>query len=264
MDISLRPIPVRDTASDTGGYRAIPVNRDDRRFSEPLVRLADHGIAGESYYARTDGGNEPYCRPIRGSIRELLARATIAVKLNRVNRALAARRLELFVWDAYRPLACQQGLWDFFRERIRAIMPDASQDAASAEVRRYVADPDHFRPEDSTSWPSHATGGSVDLTLRDCRTGDLLPMGAGFDEMNEKAHTHYLEGLLQGGEIAADDVRLLNRRLLYWSMADEGFTNYAYEYWHFDYGNQMHIMTLAEAGAPASAAWYGYVQDGGA
>jgi zinc D-Ala-D-Ala dipeptidase len=77
--------------------------------------------------------------------------------------------------------------------------------------------------------------------------------------MHEASHTAHFERLLNNGRIGEDDTRLRNRRLLYWAMRNQGFTNYSYEYWHFDYGDQVHIMALRQLGQDAHAAWYGYV-----
>lgn len=222
--------------------------------------LRRHGLSGENYYARTDGGNAPYHCALPGSLDALLARATIAAMLERVNGSLAASGLELFVWDAYRPVACQRGLWDFFWAKARAQKPGASDADLLAEVQSYVSDPSGFDPADSATWPTHATGGAIDLTLRDLGDGTLLPMGAEFDEMGPAAHTDHFERQLAEGAIAADDPRLLARRRLYWAMVDAGFSNYAYEFWHFDFGNQMHVMSQRQSGAPApAAAWYGFM-----
>ena len=47
---------------------------------------------------------------------------------------------------------------------------------------------------------------------------------------------------------------------MHWAMQEQGFTNYSYECWHFDYGNQMYAMMLKFLGRDREqAAWYGYV-----
>jgi D-alanyl-D-alanine dipeptidase len=62
------------------------------------------------------------------------------------------------------------------------------------------------------------------------------------------------------GQIGSDDPRLLNRRLLYWTMREAGFTNYPYEYWHYDYGDQMYVLTLRSLGKQdIASAWYSYI-----
>jgi zinc D-Ala-D-Ala dipeptidase len=254
-----RPIPILDNAATAGDYHDIPIDRYDPRYGEGLVDVRECGLAGENYYSRTDGGNPPYCRPVEGAIRELWCRRTIGTMLRNVNERLARHGLELFVWDAYRPVACQRGLWEFFSARARSKMPHASEQQVSIEVRRYVSDPRRFEEENPTTWPVHSTGGAVDVTLRDAKTAELADMGAAFDDMSPASHTAYFERLFNDGAIAGTDSRLRNRRLLYWAMREEGFTNYAYEFWHFDYGDQMYAMSLERLGGTANAAWYGYI-----
>jgi zinc D-Ala-D-Ala dipeptidase len=45
-------------------------------------------------------------------------------------------------------------------------------------------------------------------------------------------------------------------------MHEQGFTNYGYECWHFDYGDQMYVMMRNfVARDSADGAWYGYVPE---
>jgi len=207
-------------------------------FVEPLVNLSAYGLAGENYYARTDGANAPYHRAIAGHINGLWARRSVAEKLVRVNRRLQGCGFRLFIWDAYRPPACQQGLWDFWWERALYEQPDADNAAIRARVLKFLSDPTRFDQHDSTSVPTHATGAAIDLTLQHTETDALAEMGAGFDEMSERAASDYYERALETGEVAPNDPRLLHRRLLHWAMGAEGFVNYPPEFWHFDWGNQ--------------------------
>jgi len=255
------PVPPGRGNIDAGGYAAVPLDARDARAQEPLVALAKYGLAGESYYARADGGNAPYHRPIPGSLSGLWARRSVAEKLSRVNRALQPQGYRLFVWDAYRPVACQRGLWDLCWEQVRAEVPEADDAAIRARVLTFVSDPSGFDPNDPASAPTHATGAAIDLTLQHIDTGALASMGAGFDETSERSASDYYELALERGEIAADDPRLLHRRLLHTAMRVEGFVNYPPEFWHFDWGNQMYIRNLAAMGGDAPrAAWYGYVR----
>jgi D-alanyl-D-alanine dipeptidase len=163
------------------------------------------------------------------------------------------------ILDAYRSVETQRGLWRFFWDKLGRERPDLDEALLEAEVKTFVSDPRRFDPDDDTSWPIHSTGGSVDVVLVDAATGAMLDHGAGFDEAHERSFTHHYERLLVEGEVTPDDRRLMARRLLVNAMVNAGFTNYAYEFWHFDYGTQLHIRTLMEAD-PATAphaAWYG-------
>jgi hypothetical protein len=43
-------------------------------------------------------------------------------------------------------------------------------------------------------------------------------------------------------------------------MIEAGFTNYPYEYWHFDYGDRLYVLNAEGAGHPVPpAAFYPYV-----
>jgi zinc D-Ala-D-Ala dipeptidase len=250
---------------DAGGYGCIPLDARHALHSEPLVSLTGFGLAGENYYSRTDGGNAPYHRPIHGSLSDLWARQSVAEKLGRVNRALRPWGFRLFLWDAYRPVTCQRGLWDFFWAQARSEAPEADDAVIRARVLTFVSDPSRFDAEDPTSIPTHATGAAVDLTLQHLDTGALAEMGAGFDEMSARAASDHFERALERGEIGPGDPRVLNRRLLHAAMLAEGFVNYPAEFWHFDWGNQMYVRNLAAnpavlGGDAPQTAWYGYVR----
>ena len=102
------------------------------------------------------------------------------------------------VFDAYRPFAAQQALWE------------------AVSDSRYVADP--------KQGGRHTRGTAVDLTLVDA-LGQELEMPSGFDEMNCKAHRDY-----QGACVEA----LNNRKTLERAMQKQGFVPFATEWWHFD------------------------------
>ncbi len=240
------PIPISNEIEDTGNYRTIPVNWDHPSFKEQLVDVRHYGLAGESYYAKTDGENAPYFSAIQGALPALWVRKGVAERLVRARNLLATQGLELFLVDGFRPLDCQKGIWDFFWNKIKAETNLNAPDALRKEVSRYVSDPDLFDENDPLTWPTHITGGSVDVLLRSKATGQLVDMGAGFDEMSPVSHTAFFEERLAAKEICHRDPRLMNRRALYSAMAAVGFTNYANEYWHFDFGNQLHEYTRSK------------------
>ena len=253
----LQALPLRpERAGVASDCRAVPFDRDDPRFGEPLVDLAQTGRLTEAWYARTDGGNDPYGVPIAGAVRTVAARAGVAARLDAADKLVSAFGARLKVVDAYRSVETQAGLWAFFSDRVARERPDLDPDARKAVVSTFVSDPRRFDPTDATTWPVHSTGGSVDILLVDARTGALLDHGAGFDEPHERSFTDHYERLLSSGEIAGEDPRLVNRRILVNAMRAAGFTNYAYEFWHFDYGTQLHVQTLRETAADApQAAW---------
>jgi len=254
-------IPILDWQSNAGNYKEVKVNLEDPREKEPLVRLKDYGISGQNFYARTDGNNWPYHTRIEGSLNDLWCRKQVAEKLVRIRDQLKPQGVDIYVLDAYRAIACQQGLWDFFSRQALKIMPEASDAERRNYVLTCVSDPTRFKRDDSTTWPVHASGGAIDLTLRDCVTGDLLDMGARFDEADPVSSSDYYERLCKTDATEKNIKIRDNRRLLYNAMREEGFVNYPHEFWHYDWGDQMYVFNsghLYKDCTPPAAAWYGY------
>ena len=235
---------------------------NDPRGGEPLIPLKSVGVAFENYFARTDGGNPPYRTSIEGSPREIWLRKTVAEKLAAVNERLRPFAAEVFVLDGHRPIACQRNVWDFFRTQARQLDPSATEQECRAHAMQYVVDPVHFDEANPKTWPAHSTGAAVDLTLRDTDTGQLLEMGANFEELVDARVTDFFERQLAEGLINVDDIRLQNRRLLNWAMTVEGLLNETPNvFWHYDYGNQSYVRaSRAFLTDPPRAAWYGFIQ----
>jgi D-alanyl-D-alanine dipeptidase len=96
-------------------------------------------------------------------------------------------------------------------------------------------------PSNSMTAPSpHYTGGSIDLTIVD-DSGRPLDMGTAFDDFTDAAHTAHYEH--------SDTIVRENRRLLYHLMTAAGFSNYPFEWWHYDYGNQFWAYRLEKPNA---------------
>lgn len=157
-----------------------------------------------------------------------LLQREVCERLKRAGAALP-KGLHFVIWDAWRPFALQEELFRVYTEELiddmhlEKLPPQEQRNA----VRRYVCEP----IEDRDCPPVHTTGGAIDLTLAD-EEGRLLDMGTGFDSFSPATHTAYFEEH-PGNELARD-----NRRILYEAMTGAGFTNYATEWWHFDYGDR--------------------------
>lgn len=256
-------VPTTSLKMFSSPYLDIPIDENDPRGREPLIPLESVGVAFESYYAKTDGNNPPFGRPIEGSRNDIWLRKSVAEKLARVNELLRSFEAELFVLDGHRTVACQEGLWDFFFGKAKRAIPDGSEEEHRAWARQFIVDPANFDESDSRTWPAHTNGAAIDLTLRDSSTGELLDMGANFevDSDNEASAGDYFERQLAAGKIDEDDVRLQNRRLLNWAMTREGLLNEtAKVFWHYDWGNQIYVRaSRALLPDPPKAAWYGYI-----
>src|SRR6476660_9312118 len=232
-------IPVIGKGWTTRNYRHILVDLNRREAREKLINLSDAGISGENYYHRHDGLNPPYYRPLAASVSAIFCRETVARKLVEVNRRLTRYGVEVFVLDGYRPLACQLEIWNYVLGQVRMHNLGRSEDDIVSIATEYCSDPRGFDLGDSSTWPTHITGGAVDLTLRRIYSGELLFMGGTFDDPSPISHTSFFESRPEASLTTSDIDALRNRRLLYWAMAASDFVNYPLEWWHFDWGTQM-------------------------
>lgn len=262
------PIPVMDQAQAEAhvlAYRQEQVVVQERS-GEPLVRLDRAGIATFSYYACADRQNPPYYRQLAGALEHVWCRQGVAQKLLAVNQALHPFSLELLVLDGYRTLTCQRELWSRYLGLARQLHPGYSPQELEQYALGLGPVPGPIDPADRTTWPTHATGGAVDLTLRTLG-GAPVYMGSVFDDPTWVSHSGAYEALAARIPAAKDRVTSSHleardkRRLLYWAMTLAGFTNIPAEWWHYDWGNQQWHYRLRQAGAaPPQPAWYGYIE----
>ncbi|MGN6147426.1 MAG: M15 family metallopeptidase [Rhizomicrobium sp.] len=239
--------PIRNRPS---GWRAkVPLDRAGAAFSEPLVDIHAHGIAGENFYHSER--NPPYWHRVEGSVPDLLARQTVAAKLAKVNARLKPKGLELYVFDAWRPRAVQAYFHDVWVPReLQKRDPSLAGEALMREVNRYWSAP---TMNDDAPAP-HSTGSALDLTLR-WIGGEHLWMGSLFDDASPIADRDRMETHADPMSFSDTEARA-NRRLLHWVMSEEGFVGYSEEWWHFSYGDQY---WAGVSGAPA--ALYGKAKD---
>ena len=154
-----------------------------------------------------------------------VARQTVVEKLQRACLQLPAH-LCLVVLDGWRSRQVQQALQSQLSQLIAKTRPELNQWQQQALLAQFVA------PVSPTFVSPHLTGGSVDVTLLDLNTHQLLDMGSEFDEPSERSHTTFYEN--QPHHPAQQ-----HRRLLYHIMISQGFANLSTEWWHFDYGNAL-------------------------
>lgn len=256
LELKKKPLPLLSQSArllTSADYHKEPVNLKAAKSNEKLVPIDSFNIAGESYYARTDKLNAPYYRSFASAPKKILLRLTAAQKLQELNAKLAPLGLELFVFDGFRPVSCQKDLWQYFLNQAKRALPKGSEAEQIAYAARYCSNPSKYKSTDSTTWPTHCTGGAVDLTLRRKATGELLYMGSIFDDDAEVSHSDYFETTKDKAQASELEARG-NRRLLYWAMKSVGFENYHYEWWHYDYGNQMWLMNKGDKSS-AEAFW---------
>jgi zinc D-Ala-D-Ala dipeptidase len=253
-----KPIPLKEDDAPTAlNYHSQLVNLELPHSKEPLVKAKDFGLSSESYYARTDGTNTPYNTSIPGALQEVWMRQSVAELLVEVNNLLLPLALEVHLLDAYRPIETQKSLWAHFIEVGKKELETDDPVHLREFAGQFVSDPSDFNPLDSLTWPTHNTGGAVDVTLRRTAAGEFLDMGSGYDEPTPLTFTDAFERALLSQQLDSRfSDALNNRRILYNVMHKVGFVNYPYEWWHFDYGTQMWLQN-GGGNAESTTAWYG-------
>ena len=162
------------------------------------VVTLDASVKLDIRYAST---NNFLGRPFYQQARAFLQRPA-AEALVRAHKRLEKDGYGILVHDGYRPWSVTKAFWD----------------ATPANKKDFVADP--------AKGSRHNRGCAADITLYDRRTGRVVEMTSGYDEMTERAYPDY-----QGG--TAEQRRL--RDLLRAAMEAEGYMVFEYEWWHFDY-----------------------------
>lgn len=163
--------------------------------------------------------------------KEIYARSCVVDRLQLALDHLPAH-LGLMIWDAYRPRAVQASLFEWMQGEIRQRHPSFTEEQVVIETKKYMSAPSVVG---DAYCPPHLSGGAVDLTLFDLRSGEVLEMGTPFDDCTERAHALYFENQ---AVLSADDEKCrASRALLRGAMLRVGFVMYEYEWWHFDYGD---------------------------
>lgn len=123
----------------------------------------------------------------------------------------------------FRPLAVQYMLFDRVYDTLAAKHPEWDEATLLAETRILCSDP-------RIKVPPHSTGAAIDIEVYDRKTGKPVDMGA-------PANTHGPKGWSHSPAITKTERH--RRILLLEAMLAAGFANFAYEWWHFSYGDAM-------------------------
>ena len=137
--------------------------------------------------------------------------------------------LKFRIWDSWRPFNLQMELYSIYSRQIKRdyCTMDMTDDEEKEIISQFISYPNN----DRMYAPVHTTGGAIDLTLIDS-DGVELDMGTAFDSFSQKTQTDYFE------KKENDNIIRENRRILYNSMINAGFTNLPSEWWHYDYGDR--------------------------
>jgi serine beta-lactamase-like protein LACTB len=193
--------PVRPLAELRKEALAAKPPMETREFRKPElvdVTTLDKTVKLDIRYA-TD--NNFLSTPFYTSARAFLQKPA-AEALVRAHKKLAERGYGLLIHDGYRPWHVTKMFWD----------------ATPEKWHHFVADP--------SKGSRHNRGCAVDLTLYDLKTGKVIEMVSGFDEMSDRSYPDYIGGTA---------LQRWHRDLLRSAMEAEGFSVYEAEWWHFDY-----------------------------
>ncbi len=157
----------------------------------------------------------------------LLLTPTAAGALCEAHNALRSIGLGLYIFDSYRP---QRAVKDF--SHWFAAPVDAAEQKRQAQyypnfkkqelgALGYIADP----------ISRHNFGHTVDLTLQNLKTGELLDLGAPFDFFDPISHI-----TAKVPQISKE--AHYHRLLLAGAMQAAGFMPFEQEYWHFEHQTQ--------------------------
>ncbi len=196
---SLVDAPLPPLASE-GVILAHPTAKPTKQ-DEPLFEVSGSAVQALHSYSRAGWRNATDRQWLRLGAFERLERAAAALPPG----------FGLAVFDAWRPLSLQRELFDAHE----------TAGDASGLVAPPLADP--------ATPPPHLTGGAVDLTLT--WRGVPVALGTPFDNTTDLAATAAFE-------TRPGSTRAL-RRLLYFSLREQGFVVLAEEWWHFEFGTRL-------------------------
>jgi zinc D-Ala-D-Ala dipeptidase len=137
----------------------------------------------------------------------------VAEKLVKAQQLLKQKHpdLNLIIYDAARPFAVQQKMWDTLRVPLN-------------EKTKYLSNP-------ANGGSIHNYGAAVDISIAD-ENGTALDMGTPYDFFGELAHPVKEQEMLDRGLLTEEQI--INRKLLREVMKKAGFFNIQTEWWHFN------------------------------
>ena len=189
-------------------------------IDEPLLSLSEEFLCQSKYYEHG----------VAGALKDCYARASVVERLKIAEKSLPSN-YRFRIYDAYRPIAVQQKLWDYYKSVLLGKNPTLTAEELERETSFFVSKPSY----DSKQPSLHNTGGAIDLTIIDDKNNEL-DMGTDFDDFSPSSWTNHFEPSYEKYE--QNTLVRDNRRLLYNAMLNAGFTNLPSEWWHYDYGTK--------------------------
>lgn len=178
-----------------------------------------HGVRWDAKYATWDNITG---KPVDGyKVNRIAGTYALANALKEAKKQAAVLGYCLLLWDGYRPQCA-----------VNCFLQWSAQPEDSRTKEKYYPNIDRTEMVAKgyiASKSGHSRGSAIDLTLYQLDTGTLLPMGSGFDFMDERSH-HASKRI--------SDNEAKNRRLLRTIMENSGFEPYNCEWWHYVLKNE--------------------------
>jgi zinc D-Ala-D-Ala dipeptidase len=265
----LQPVPGMDELrARKKGYSELPIDASHPKFNEPLVDIADYGIAGQAYYSRPNAATG---QPVPGVPENMYLRKSVAETLGTINTMLQSPiftaffggEVELYVEDALRPVSLQTRLHD---ELIPALLRSNHPTMSDKEIADRIQDLIAVPSLDPSKPSPHATGGALDVILRyrqDERRnveGSHVPMGHVDADTSDRILPDYFE--MHEPQTDEDKQAQRNRRAYYAVMTgkvfgvDTGLVCNPTEWWHWGSGDQLAAQVRGDKAAYYSLAEY--------
>lgn len=248
-----RPIPDMTDRRARKDYRTYALDDQGARNQEPLVDIAEYGIAGQSYYSRKNVATQ---KPLKEVNEIVYLRRSVVEKLAAINyellksdkvAKLVGGRVELYVDEGLRSRDLQKKLYETVFPRLILQRNPGLPMADVLKLRDSVI----AKPidENTTSPPPHATGAAIDLKFRYLQAEQgfvakgFVDLGHVRGDLGSATWPDYFELLpkVSREHLAAQR----HRRVFYWVMRgalngdDLGFEVNPNEWWHWSYGDQL-------------------------
>jgi len=187
-------------------------------LNDPRIILSMNYVTANNFMGRQVAGyHAPVCILTTTTAKALL---TLQDVLDQKYRGLCLK-----IFDAYRPM---QAVLDFKQWSL-----DPHDQTMKTAYYPTLLKPDLFKQGYISEKSDHSRGSTVDLTLAERKSDQQhqeLDMGTIFDYFHEHSHTD---------NPSISESAKANRALLKNLMHDQGFNNYAFEWWHFTLRNEI-------------------------
>lgn len=179
-----------------------------------------------------------------GTLSTMFSRQSVILKLNEALEYLP-NNFSFVVFDAFRTVKTQLALFEYVYNQQKELNPNLPHEILYNKTREFVVHPSEIS---RYAIPPHNSGGAIDISLM--HDDQILDMGTDFDAVTSMSHTNYFEQDYQISSGITEkkwyEIRI-NRRILFNTLKQVGFTNFDVEWWHYDLGDCMWADLLKQA-----------------